>query len=60
MAGNVLEWTSSFYDHKAPPYVVRGGAFFNDAENCRCAFRSLYNQNNRIYDIGFRCARIKL
>ncbi|MBD3341361.1 MAG: SUMF1/EgtB/PvdO family nonheme iron enzyme, partial [Candidatus Lokiarchaeota archaeon] len=37
--------------------VLRGGSWFNDASNVRCANRYDYGPNSSHYDIGFRCVR---
>jgi len=34
--------------------VLRGGAFNNNRNNLRCAYRNRNNPNNRNNDIGFR------
>jgi hypothetical protein len=34
--------------------VLRGGAFNNNENNARCAFRNNNNPNNRNNNIGFR------
>lgn len=60
MAGNVLEWTSSYKDGDKDFFVLRGGAFLGDAFNCRCAARGSLNPDERDLIIGFRCTRIKL
>ncbi|MGD9162405.1 MAG: SUMF1/EgtB/PvdO family nonheme iron enzyme [Desulfobacteraceae bacterium] len=57
MAGNVWEWTSSFYDDDKDTYVVRGGSWDDDAEGCRCAIRFNGDPGGRSVIIGFRCAR---
>ena len=59
MAGNVWEWTSSFYDKKRDRYVLRGGSCYNDIElNLRSAYRFYFYPINRLYFfIGFRCVR---
>jgi len=59
MAGNVWEWTCSFYDDDKDTYVIKGGAFRISEEACRCAFRLNNNPDSRSDVIGFRCARIK-
>jgi len=65
MAGNVWEWTSSWYlpyvgnsianPHYGEKYrVVRGGAWLYDASHCMVAFRNA-NQPDRSYPtLGFR------
>lgn len=59
MAGNVLEWTDSWYDYdkKKKFKVLRGGSWDGDADNARCAFRFGYYLNFWLSDIGFRCAK---
>lgn len=69
MAGNVWEWTSSRYE--TYPYnsvdgrenpagpgrrVLRGGSWFDDEQNARCAYR--YGDVPSLFfsDVGFRCA----
>jgi serine/threonine-protein kinase len=67
MAGNVWEWTSTLY--KGYPYksddgredpkasgtrVLRGGAFYNDENFVRCAFRYNIDPTFRYYGVGFR------
>lgn len=68
MAGNVWEWTTSRY--KIYPYnpvdgrenlagpgrrVLRGGSWFDDEQNARCAYR--YGDVPSLFfgDVGFRC-----
>ncbi len=60
MAGNVWEWTSSFYDKDLGAYVLRGGAFTSGADGCRCTARFNNGPVFRNGGVGFRCARIKL
>ena len=67
MAGNVWEWTGS--QHRSYPYqpedgrnlpdgeglrVLRGGSFWDDAQNVRCAFRFRFYPDLRFDDFGFR------
>lgn len=59
MAGNVWEWTSDFYDDDQDTYVLKGGSWFNAAEDARCANRGVSNPNYRNFVLGFRCARTK-
>jgi len=57
MAGNVWEWTSSFYDDDKDTYVLRGGSWDSGASKCRCAYRIRYLPLLRYLTVGFRCAR---
>ena len=57
MAGNVWEWTSSFYDDDKDTYVLRGGSWDSVASKCRCAYRIRYLPLLRYLNVGFRCAR---
>ena len=69
MLGNVWEWTQTRYTSYPPKnqweltemidnastIVVRGGAFYNDERNVRCACRNRDQPPYRNYGIGFRC-----
>ena len=67
MHGNVLEWTSSWYatsaaDGRDPAYVgtsrvLRGGAFNDDASDCRSAYRFYRSPSIAIFITGVRVAR---
>ncbi|MBI4651201.1 SUMF1/EgtB/PvdO family nonheme iron enzyme [Candidatus Desantisbacteria bacterium] len=57
MAGNVWEWTDSWYDKNMDSKVLRGGSWYYDQEYARCADRDRYLPEYRNLDIGFRCAR---
>ncbi|BBO83874.1 protein NirV [Desulfosarcina ovata subsp. sediminis] len=59
MAGNVLEWTSTFLDNSKDAYVIKGSSWFNTAKLARCAARDDYSPVNRSGAVGFRCARTK-
>jgi iron(II)-dependent oxidoreductase len=57
MAGNVWEWTSSFYDDDKQNHVLRGGSWGIGADGCRCAYRFDLSPDFRSRLVGFRCAR---
>ncbi|MBI5116992.1 SUMF1/EgtB/PvdO family nonheme iron enzyme [Candidatus Poribacteria bacterium] len=59
LAGNVWEWTDSWYDKDKDAKVLRGGSWGDGRIFARCAFRNWFNRANRNYVVGFRCARIK-
>jgi formylglycine-generating enzyme required for sulfatase activity len=70
MSGTVWEWTRSLYDFSYPYIpddgrenlaagvsawrVLRGGAYYSELDECRCARRYGYDPNLRIDLIGFR------
>lgn len=71
MAGNVAEWTTSWFD-AYPGYpggdneaqyfgeeyrVIRGGGWFSAAEQVRTTERSCSSEDLRNDDVGFRCVR---
>ena len=56
MAGNVWEWTSSWFDDEKTDRVLRGGSWNDDQNNARCANRNRNHPNKRNNNIGFRCA----
>jgi formylglycine-generating enzyme required for sulfatase activity len=67
MAGNVSEWTSSWYKsypgntRKEKEYggqfrVLRGGSIKASKEFARCQFRARLPDGFRSMDLGFRCA----
>ena len=55
MAGNVWEWMASDYD--ADTKVLRGGSWYNTADDVRCASRLRLTPGYRGVRVGFRCAR---
>lgn len=59
MAGNVLEWTTSFYDEIKGLFVIRGGSWSNNQDNARCAGRNNTHPIERCFVVGFRCVRTK-
>ena len=54
MAGNVWEWTDSWYDDTCSNRVIRGGSWFTSAEYCRSADRYYFTPGHRGNDVGFR------
>ncbi|MDY6974220.1 MAG: SUMF1/EgtB/PvdO family nonheme iron enzyme, partial [Thermodesulfobacteriota bacterium] len=59
MAGNVWEWTDSWYDEKRYAKVLRGGSWNDDLEFARCAARLRDNPGSWDIIVGFRCLRTK-
>lgn len=57
MAGNVWEWTDSWYDEDKNTKVLRGGSWYDVAGLCRCAVRDSFDPIYWYGGIGFRCAR---
>jgi formylglycine-generating enzyme required for sulfatase activity len=58
MAGNVWEWTSSWYeyDKRKEGRVLRGGTFFSNRDWALCSFRYLSKPDKGLYLYGFRVA----
>ncbi|MFZ4525148.1 MAG: NACHT domain-containing protein [Chlorobium sp.] len=54
MAGNVWEWTDSWWDETRSDRVVRGGGWSSRAVSCRSAFRSSVTPDDRSSNVGFR------
>ena len=55
MAGNVWEWTDSWYEEKKENKVLRGGSWGSDRGDARCADRVRLYPAGRSDGIGFRC-----
>ena len=55
MAGNVWEWTDSWYNKQNRSYrVFRGGSWSNIAVTCRSAIRLGNPPVRRVHGVGFR------
>jgi formylglycine-generating enzyme required for sulfatase activity len=57
MAGNVWEWTASFYQEGGAHRVIRGGGWDYGAQRCRSAIRLCYSPGGRGDVVGFRLSR---
>ena len=58
MAGNVWEWTDSWYDEGKEEFKVLRGGSWNPYRNfTRCASRLRFIPEGRVNVAGFRCAR---
>ncbi len=57
MAGNVWEWTDSWYDKSKRWKVLRGGSWGDGQGVARCASRGGDFPDFRDINVGFRCAR---
>ena len=56
-AGNVWDWTDSWFDPRQDLRVVRGGSWNTPPANVRCAYRYGGRPSSRNTLDGFRCAR---
>ncbi|NUN51697.1 MAG: SUMF1/EgtB/PvdO family nonheme iron enzyme [Planctomycetaceae bacterium] len=57
MAGNVWDWTDSWWDAGRSLRVLRGGSWINQPIGLRCASRPRDDPGGRDPFHGFRCAR---
>jgi serine/threonine-protein kinase len=57
MAGNVWEWTDSWYGENKKHKVQRGGSWNNSRGYARCIFRGRSDPEYGKDSLGFRCAR---
>ena len=58
MAGNVWEWTGSWYDAEEIARVLRGGSWDTNAISCRVTRREIGVPGQAIATVGFRCAAV--
>jgi serine/threonine-protein kinase len=56
-AGNVWEWTDSFYDETRALRVLRGGSWSGGADYLKSYLRFGSEARTRVPNAGFRCAR---
>lgn len=60
MAGNVWDWTDSWYDEtEKKAKVLRGGSWLDTHGVASCVYRNYNFPNLRYYIVGFRCVRTK-
>lgn len=58
MAGNVWEWTDSWYDVEIRNYkVIKGGSYLSTQYQARNAYRDGFLPQYSRYDLGFRCVK---
>jgi len=58
LAGNVFEWTDSWYDEETKKTrVLRGGCWLFNSRNLRAAVRNYFVPDLRNYFVGFRVVR---
>ena len=56
MAGNVWEWTDTWYDKEKELRVIKGGSWLSPAVSTRSAVRLGESPDMESNDYGFRCA----
>ena len=56
-AGNVFDWTDSWFDARRSSRVLRGGSWLDAPVNLRAAGRNTNSPLLRLTALGFRCAR---
>lgn len=56
MAGNVWEWTSSYYDQEQDDIVIKGGSFAYPPSCAQASYRDGFFPHGKRADLGFRCA----
>jgi formylglycine-generating enzyme required for sulfatase activity len=56
-AGNVWDWTESFFDERCSLRVLRGGSWNNASAYLCCGIRLACAPRHRAANVGFRGAR---
>jgi hypothetical protein len=56
-AGNVFEWTQTWFDNLEENKVIRGGSWLKNSYFANCVSRSKFHPKEAARDVGFRCAR---
>ena len=56
-AGNMWDWTDSWFDGRRSLRVLRGGSWNSESSTLRCAIRLRVGPRVRDTTLGFRCAR---
>ena len=56
-AGNVYDWTDSWYDQRRSLRVLRGGSWADALSALRCVWRARAEPRYRLAFLGFRAAR---
>jgi len=57
MAGNVMEWTDSWYTYDPRYRVLRGGSWYNGEEECKVSDQRYANPYGMFNNVGFRVCR---
>jgi formylglycine-generating enzyme required for sulfatase activity len=57
IAGNVWEWTASWYGQEQTRKLWRGGSWYNSASYLRASYRGSDEPESRVSYVGFRVAR---
>jgi formylglycine-generating enzyme required for sulfatase activity len=60
MHGNVWQWCENLWEAGDSGRVRRGGSWNNDADACRAANRDRFPPDDRIGNLGFRLARVRV